>query len=372
MFFKDVIGQQIVSQKLRYSFTSGRLGHATLFTGREGHGALPLALALSRHILCRDRTNNDACGSCMSCKKFDKFIHPDLHFIFPVINKKGKDPVSDSFLTEWRKFLIANPYAGYADWIKVIASENKQGGIYKDESDSINRKLSMKSFEGEYKIMIIWMAEKMNDSAANKILKILEEPPQNTLFFVIAAQPEQLLQTIISRTQAIAVPPIDVPELEKYLVEVRGLDSIKAHDLALFSEGDLGKATELFDKIDELQQNIQNFSNFLQYCRSEQTAEILNFIDTTLAKDRNAQVEFIQYIMHNIRHNVLGSVHESNPQAMGALGKVGVKLTISLPQARAVYKLLNEAVAHIERNVNSRIVLMDLAIQLRKTLLTGN
>jgi DNA polymerase-3 subunit delta' len=374
MFFKDIVGQQMVAQKLRNSFTSGRLGHATLFTGKEGHGALPLTLAFSRFIMCRNRSESDACGACPSCKKFDKLIHPDVHFIFPVINKKGKDPVSDSFISDWRKFLITNPYYGYGDWIKTIASENKQGGIYKDESDSINRKLSMKSFEGEYKIMIIWMAEKMNDSAANKILKILEEPPQNTLFFLIAVQPEQLLQTIISRTQGIPIPPIDSAEVERYLIDKRQLDSAKARDLALFSEGDLGKATELFDKIDELQQNIENFSNFLNFCKNEKTAEILSFIDTTLAKDRNAQIEFIQYILHNIRHNVLGSVHSGNagsPSALGTLGPAGVKLNISLPQAKVVYKLLNDAVTHIERNVNSRIVLMDVAIQLRKNLLSG-
>ncbi len=367
MFFKDIVGQQSIAQKLRYTFTGGRLGHATLFTGKEGYGALPLALAMSRYIMCRNRTEFDSCGVCLSCKKFDKLIHPDMHFIFPVVNKKGKDPVSDSFIAEWRKFLSNNVYATNNDWIREIATENSKGNIYKDESDSINRKLNMKSFEGDYKIMIIWMAEKMSDITANKILKILEEPPQNTFFFLIAVQPEQLLQTIISRTQVISIPPIDAVDVTNFLCTKYDLDIAKAADLALYSEGDLAKSIELIDRVDELQQNIENFNKFINFSKNEQTTEIWDFINSTLDKGINSYIEFLSYILHNIRHNILETL---NPNYNNQIIKNNnaIKLNITFQQGKAIYKLLNEAIFHIERNVYPQLVLFDVSLQIKRML----
>jgi len=368
MFFKDIVGQQDIVQKLRNSFTNGRLGHATLLAGKEGHGCLPIALAMSRYIMCRERSEEDACGECPSCKKFDKLVHPDVHFIFPVVNKKGKDPVSDSYLVEWRKFLLATPYATSNDWIREIATENSKGTIYKDESDLINRKLSMKSFEGYHKIMIIWMAEKMNDVTANKILKILEEPPQNTYFFLIAAQPEQLLQTILSRTQIVNIPPIDVAEVANYLSAKYEIDSAKATDLAFFAEGDLARSIELFDKVDELQQNIENFNKFIQLSKKEQTVEIWDFINTQLDRGMNSYIEFLSYITHNIRRNIIETVAPSDNKILSNSATSAVKLDINFQQARAIYKLLNDAIYHIERNVYPQLVLFDMSLQLKKLL----
>ena len=369
MYFREVIGHQNLKNRVRSAFRTGKLGHATMFTGREGYGSLPMVLALSRYILCTNRSETDACGVCTSCKKMDKLVHPDLHFVFPVVNKKGKDPVSDSYISDWRKFVYNTPYGSYVEWIKYIASENSQGGIFKDESDTINRKLSLKSFESDYKIMIIWMAEKMNETAANKILKVLEEPPLSTIFLLISVHPEQLLQTIISRTQVIAVPPILSEDLVEFLEHSKGLESAEAKDLGVFAEGDLSKSLELIDKIDELQQNVQNFSQFLGYCKSQQTSDILRFIDTNLGNDKTAQIEFLNYILHTVRYNILQNTSDQSAvnQSSGNLQN-NVKLNLTLVQAKQLLRLLNEAIIHIERNVNARIVLMDVAIQIRKVL----
>ncbi|MDD2563891.1 MAG: DNA polymerase III subunit delta [Salinivirgaceae bacterium] len=369
MYFKEIIGHRDLKRRIRTAFRTGKLGHATMFTGKEGFGSLPIALALSRYVLCTNRNDDDACGKCPSCKKMDKLIHPDLHFVFPVINKKGKDPISDSYISDWRKFVFNKPYGSYVDWIKYIASENKQGGIFKDESDTINRKLSLKSFESDHKIMIIWMAEKMNDTAANKILKILEEPPASTIFILISVFPEQLLQTIISRTQVIPIPPIDSEDLVAYLELAKGLNEENANDLGVFSEGDLGRSLELIDRMDELNQNVQNFSYFLEYCKLQQTSDILRFIDTTLGKDKTAQIEFLNYILHTVRHNIIQSTIEKNSKNIGSKSlEKSVKINLTLVQAKTLLKMLTEALNHIERNVNARIVFMDVAIQLRKVL----
>lgn len=365
MFFSDIVGQQVVVQKLVNAFKSGRLGHATLFSGKEGYGGLPLSIALSRYIMCSDRHDNDACGECLSCKKFDHLVHPDLHFIFPVVNKKGKDPVSDSYINEWRSFITSNPYSTAVDWIRSIATENSKPTIYKDESDSINRKLSMKSFEGDNKIIIMWLPEKMNDVTSNKILKILEEPPLNTYFFLVSAQPEQILQTIISRTQVINLPPINNDSSAEYISNKYQIDIKKAVDLALFSEGNLAKAIELCDRIDELEQNVSNFNKFTSYCKNEQIDEVESFINQILDKGLNELIEFLGYIMHNVRHNVIATMTKQN-NIKSDIPSHTNNLSLTLSQAQILYKELNNAIYHLERNVIPQLVMLDLALKIGK------
>ena len=210
MRFQDLIGQQETKQRLLQSVKEDRIAHAQLFLGQEGCGSLPLAIAYGQFINCTNRSELDSCGVCPSCNKYQKLIHPDLHFVFPTATTKEitKDPISDEFLTIWRTQLMENPYFGLLQWYAAIGIENKQGSISKNESLEILRKLNMKSYEAEYKVMIIWFPELMNVTAANKLLKMIEEPPDKTLFLLVAENTEYMLQTILSRTQLIKVPPV--------------------------------------------------------------------------------------------------------------------------------------------------------------------
>lgn len=357
MYFRDIIGQSAVAERLRAAFDTRRLGHATLLRGREGHGTLPLALALARYVLCTAREGGEACGRCPSCRKIDKLVHPDLHFVYPVPSGGGKEPVSDSYVAQWRKFVAEDPWRDLTAWMRALGGESKQAEIRKDESEAINRKLALKSFEGEYKVVVVWQSDRMNETASNKILKILEEPPAGTLFFLLSGHPERMLQTIQSRVQAVDVPPLSAADLAADL-ESRGLPASEARDLALFAEGDLARARQLVDRRDELQAGVENFERFVRYARGRQTAELVQLIETAFGKDKTAQAEFLAYVMHHFRQRMLDPAQ--------AADLAGQRVTLS--QARRVYDLVNTAMAQIERNVNARIVLFDTSIKLRRIL----
>ena len=219
MFFRDIIGQQTVKEHILRLVQENRLPHALMLWGNEGVGKLPLALAMAQYLLCSNKQGGDACGTCLSCKQMSKLIHPDLHFVFPIV-KSSTEPKCDDFLEEWRDMVLSTRgYFLYDQWIEKIG-EGKQGQIYAAESDEIIRKFSYKSFQGDCKVMIIWLPEKMNVVCANKLLKLLEEPPEKTYFILVSEQPEQLLSTIVSRTQMVHVPCIAMADMEASVGEV--------------------------------------------------------------------------------------------------------------------------------------------------------
>src|SRR5210317_1449692 len=204
MKLSEIPGLNSIKEKLLRTIESGKVAHAQMFSGPEGSANMALALAYATLLNCTDKTNRDACGECPSCQKINKFIHPDLHFVFPVSaakNKTGKDVISDSFIAEWRSFLAQNPYGGAMEWSQEFGGENKQLNISREESRNILKKLTLKSFEGEYKVMLIWLAEYMHPAAANALLKLLEEPPEKTVFLLVTYDSEQIIGTILSRVQ---------------------------------------------------------------------------------------------------------------------------------------------------------------------------
>lgn len=244
--FKDVIGQEDVKQLLIHSAKNGKMPHAVLLTGPAGSGKLPVALAVARYLLCHHPAENDACGQCNSCKMMDHLAHPDMHFAFPVVRKKaGRDVVCDEFLPQWREMLGRNPYADLQEWMRVIDAGNQQPQIYVRESDEIQRKLSLKASQGGYKVMLIWLPEKMNVECANKLLKLLEEPPLKTVFLLVSEEPDLLLPTIVSRTQRINLKPLPESDIERYLVERYMLPVEDARDIAHRSAGSLLRAVEM-------------------------------------------------------------------------------------------------------------------------------
>jgi DNA polymerase-3 subunit delta' len=207
MNFRQIPGQKETISRLIRSVSEQRVSHAQLFSGPEGCGSFALALAYAQYVSCENRTESDSCGTCKSCVKYEKMIHPDLHFVFPVIkDKKNSEPVSDAFIEQWREYARQSPYFTLNEWLNAIDVENAQGLIFASEAGEIIRKLSLKTFESDFKIMIIWLPEKMHPAAANKLLKLLEEPPEKTLFLLVSDEPDKLLPTIISRCQIIRVP----------------------------------------------------------------------------------------------------------------------------------------------------------------------
>ena len=315
MLFKDVIGQEEAKQRLIAEVKEGRIPHAQLICGPEGTGKLPLAIAYARYICCENRGEQDACGICPTCVKFNKLIHPDLHFVFPVIKKKaGKDTVCDDFIADWRNFVLQNPYFNLNHWLKEMGAENQQAQIFVKESDEIVRKLSLKSSQGGYKIMIIWLPEKMNVECSNKLLKLLEEPPAMTVFLLVSEEPDAILQTIQSRTQRFNIHGIKEPEISKVLQTKYGLQPEDADDIAHRSEG-----------------------NFLAYCqRMIRENFIYNFHQRDLVymnpEEQNFSTRFAPFVNER---NVMGIMDE-----------------------------LSEAQLHIGQNVNPKMVFFDFSLKM--------
>lgn len=251
MQFSEIPGQEEIKQTLINSVNNNHIAHAQLFAGREGAPNLALAIAYATYLNCRDRKPHDSCGSCPSCHKFSKFIHPDLHFVFPVSSTKsltGKDVVSSSFLKEWRTFLLKNIYGNISEWSEIFGGENKQLNISKEESRNIIKNLMLTSYEGGYKIMIIWLPEYMHPYCANAILKILEEPPAKTILFLVSNNLEGLLNTILSRAQLFRIRMFNDDELQEILVEKYGVNTSQVAQIIQLAEGNINEALKLIEE----------------------------------------------------------------------------------------------------------------------------
>ena len=251
MLFRDIIGQEEIKAQLRASVREGRIPHAQLFTGISGIGKLQLALAYAQYVNCAHRTNEDSCGQCPTCLQMQKLQHPDLHFVFPIVKIEHED-TCDAFMEQWREIILSRGYFDLEDWYKALRVETKQGMIYEKESGEILRKLSLKPFGDGYKVMIIWQPEKMNDSCANKLLKLLEEPPVQTLFILVSEHPEQLLSTILSRVQRIQIPRIPNEVVADALMR-KGVPAATASDIARIANGSYLQALK---KVNQSKENI--------------------------------------------------------------------------------------------------------------------
>ena len=245
MYFKDIIGQEEVKERLRQSARTGIVPHAQLFTEQGGAGAFPLALAYARYLNCTNRTDTDACGRCPSCLKYDELAHPDLHFVFPIVAKKEKKKeVCDDYLSEWRGFLKEHPYFNMDEWLDYIEAGNSQAIIYSKESDEIIHKLSLKIYEAEYRILMVWLPEKLHPTCANKLLKIIEEPPMRTVILMVSETPDLILGTIQSRAQRIHIRPIETDAIMNAMISRFGLSPDDAKHVAHLSSGSFIKAME--------------------------------------------------------------------------------------------------------------------------------
>ena len=308
MQFKDVIGQDAVKQRLIASVRENHVSHAQLFLGPAGSGKLPLALAYAQYILCPNRTETDSCGVCPTCQKMQKLVHPDLHFVVPTATTKKikSNPESDLFMEEWREYVTQNQgYVDTSSWYTFLDVENKQGYMSVRDAASLLRKLSMKSYEGEYKIAIIWMAEKMRVDTANKLLKLLEEPPEKTVFLLIAEDQEELLATIKSRTALVKIPAIDINKVQQALVERLGCNEQQAHDAALISEGNWLNACHSVQDSEEHKFFFTTFQQWMRLCFKAAYSELIDFSNNIKSLGREKQKELLEYGLRIVRNSLL-------------------------------------------------------------------
>ena len=366
MQFAAIPGLSEVKSRLVQAVNHSHMAHAQLFLGPEGSGNLSLAMALATFVNCNNQQETDSCGVCASCKKNAKFIHPDVHFIFPVSSTakvSGKDVMSASFMKEWREFMSDNPYGSLQDWTKVYGGENKQVNISKAESKHIIQTLSLKSFEGAYKVMLIWLPEYMHPSAANGILKILEEPAERTLFLLVAHDAEKLLTTILSRTQRLQVPGFTTDDIQGELTKKFQLDEQKARHIANLSDGDLNLAFHFVTETED--DTHQLFSDWMRSCYSRDLTELVAWAERFHRGNKLWQKTFLQYGLTIVRETMVahyGSRDLSKLPGETEFIKKFSQVIAPVKLDQIAYEL-NQAFYHLERNASAKILFMDLSLE---------
>ena len=371
MRFSEVAGHADLKQQLVQSVAEQRVPHAQLFHGPQGSGSLALALAYATYLSCQDRQAEDSCGSCHSCLKFDRLIHPDLHFVFPVFTTKSvkKDPVSDDFIAEWRMALLESPYITPNQWYSYIGMENKQGSIIKRESEEIMRKLQLKSYESDYKVMIIWMPEKMNQTASNKLLKLIEEPPPMTIFLLVPEDTGPMLPTILSRTQLIRVPRIAEEDLLNALKKKHQVSDEILKSAVKISGGNYVIAEESLMTSEDSAYQLELFIRIMRLAYAREFQEIFEWVEELAGLGRERQKAFLAYAIRMIRENYLMNKEQVELVRMTADEAGFSKKFFPFINDRNVPGMvqeLNEAIIHIEANAYARIVFLDFALKLVK------
>ena len=367
MYFRDVIGQEEAKQRLIQEAREGRIPHARLFCGPEGIGKLPLAIAYARYLSCSNPGESDACGICPNCVKYNKLAHPDLHFVFPVIKKKNKDTVSDDYIAEWREFISSTPYFNLNMWLKEMGAENQQALIYVKESDEIYRKLNLKSSQGGYKVMIIWLPEKMNIECSNKLLKLLEEPPSQTVFLLVSEEPDLLLTTIQSRTQRFNLYGIEDAEIAEKLIQQYGLSEKDATNIARLSGGNFLKALDTIHLNEENEWFFELFVSLMRLSYQRKIREMRQWSETLASIGRECQKQFLLYSQRMIRENFIYNFHDSS---LNYLSEEEQKFSnrfapfVNERNVMGIMDELSEAQRHIEQNVNAKMVFFDFALKM--------
>ncbi|WP_346236281.1 ATP-binding protein [Niabella insulamsoli] len=389
MQFTDVIGQQQLKTELTELMQENRLAHAMLFLGKEGSGALPLALAFAKYIVC-EKVNRPAisdapslfgggespddgapvkldaaCGVCAACQKAADLVHPDIHFSYPVVTRKaGTPPVSTDYITEWRSFIKAYPYGNVYDWLQFIGAENKQGNITAHECNDIIRKLNLKSFEGGYKVLVMWLPEYLG-AEGNKLLKLIEEPPAKTVFLLVAENESQILQTILSRCQLIKIPQPSDEEIRNALVTRNKADEETAMRVAALAEGNYREAMQILQHSDEDWQRL--LRDWLNSIMKTGPVAQSKWVEEAGQLGREGQKQFLRYFNHLLRTalrlRVIPDLAEQYPESERDFALRLNRIT-SIEKQQAIIEELDKATYYIERNANGKMLFMALTIKI--------
>lgn len=367
MQFRDVIGQEELKNHLIQEVRSDKISHAQLFAGKPGYGGLPLALAFVQYLFCEDRGKKDSCGKCNSCQKVSGLIHPDLHFAFPVVLSIGK--TSDAFIDPWRKQLAEDPYFDLNDWTQRIDPKERKPIIGTEQSQEIIRKLTLKSYEGGYKVMFIWMAEEMNPTCSNKLLKILEEPPARTLFILLSDSQDQLLPTIISRTQLLKVPRVDSDNVGLFLRNKLGIGASSAESILSRSEGDLIEAKRIAEANADQDSNRETFIQLMRVCFKRDVIAMLDWAEEISISSKERQKLFLQYAIHMFRQSMLRNYTE---EQLTRVSKEEDSFLLNFAKfitGNNIFdftKSFNDAHYHLERNANPKILFTELCFNVMR------
>lgn len=390
MQFSEVIGQAEVKAQLVEMVQHNRLSHALLFLGKEGSGALPLAMAFAQYVTCEKVQGRftaptpgpslfgdaepvtvtreavaDACGVCAACQKARQWVHPDIHFSYPTVTRKpGEKPVATDFVTEWREFVKLNPYGNLFDWIEMIKEkENSQGKITARECDDIIRKLSLKSFESEYKVLLMWMPEEL-DKEGNKLLKIIEEPPANTLFILVAENEELVLPTIVSRCQLIKIPALENSDIEEALISRNKTEAGIARQVANVSDGNYREALQLVQHAEEDWQSL--LREWLNALLKTGPVAQTKWVEEISRLGREKQKQFLRYFNHLLEQAILLKAMGNAPGAYGSEKDFAERLNkiAGIEQLQAITEELDRASYYIERNAHGKMLFHALSIKL--------
>ncbi|MDR1813407.1 MAG: DNA polymerase III subunit delta [Tannerella sp.] len=372
MYFKDVIGQDELKRYLTGAARKGIVPHALMFCGAEGYGSFHLALAYAQYLNCTDRSDEDACGKCPSCVKYDALAHPDLHFVFPMVqNKEKKKETCDDYHTEWRSFLKSqtaeHTYFDIDTWLTSLGAENKAATIYAAESDKILHKMNMKIYEAAYRVLFIWMPERMNISCSNKLLKIIEEPYPNTAIVMVSPEPNNVLGTIYSRSQLVQVRPIPHDMLVNQLVTELNLDETLARQTAHLANGNYLKATRLLSESEDEAFFLEQFKLIMRNGWARNIVGMKQFAEEMASLGREKQKNFLAYCQRQIRENFLLCLSEP---ALNYLNNDEAAFSVNFHKyvnERNITGLMDEfslAEAHIGQNVNSKMVFFDLSMRI--------
>lgn len=366
MQFKEITGQETIKEQLLQTVKENRVSHAQLFLSSDGSGALPLAIAYAQYINCLDKSETDSCGLCSSCRKYERYIHPDLHFSYPFFASKDVRIAVD-VLEEWRAMLLEDPYFDLDIWRSKLNAENKQANINIAECHDIIKKLSYKAFEGETKVLIMWLPEFL-DKEGNSLLKIIEEPPKNTLFILVANNQEQILSTLLSRTQIVKIPKLPDSTLENFLMTQHGLTEQQAAEYSFLADGNLIEAKLLVENAQN--DHADKFAEWLRMGYGNRVLDLIGFTEQAAGWGRENQKNFLKYGISFLRQcSLLLSGAESlvklPARAMDTARKLSTHV-LSLNMAEAIISELELAHYHIERNANPKILFLDVSLQLVK------
>ena len=372
MLFKDIIGNNAVKKQLTEAVKNNRISHAQLFFGKSGSAKLALALAYSQYLNCENKIENDSCGRCSSCLKFSNLSHPDLHLIFPILKVNGvKTPTSDSFVNNWRELILSNQYVSINDWIDSFGADNKtgkQGSIYIDEAASIQRKLSLKNYEAEYRVVLIWMPERMNLTVANKLLKLLEEPPKGTIFILVSEDANNLLPTIISRLQTLKIPDFNNEDIAHYF---GGITLEKAKQLKNITDADLGKMIKIQQDSEGILYLFEEFSAWMRLAYKMNVGGISKWVDKISTMGRKHQKLFLSYAIKMIRECLIlnfanSSLLKTNEKEHTFISKFSPY--IHEENSVMIVQVFEESIKSINRNANAKILFFELSLKMVKFL----
>lgn len=374
--FRDIVGQKEYVASLKQAIDNDRLPHALLISGNEGSGGLALAFAAAQYLMCPERTADslfgeeqlpeDACGECAQCIQIQKLQHPDLHFVFPVV-KKDKDVVSADFMADWREAFLENPYITYNEWVAQIAEENKQANIFVSEANSIVRELSIKPYESDYRVMIIWLPEKMREDAANKLLKIIEEPYERTHFILVSNDSEHIIGTIQSRVQRLNLPPIKDEDITEALIARFNCEPNVAKDLARMSHGSLVEAQKLVNEDEERRYFREKFIDMMRRSYARKLFEMKEWSEEMAGLGRERAKTFLQYSQRMIRENFIMNFEITDINYMDAdelQFSNRFHTFVHEKNVEGIMEELGKAEKDIAQNVNAKMVFFDLSLKL--------